>query len=489
MCISDIFRTFTDVKEQVTDISKVLQNMAEEMQLMREAINQQHAEIAKLNRNIESLKHQLRKKNEEITELKDRLSKYENPEKDSSNSNTPPSKERIEDEIVRRTKTLRKSSGKKPGGQVGHKGHKLSCIDTPDEIVDDIPNYCTNCSESLADAERILDYVTQVVSIPDIKPVIKEIRHYVIICKNCGERIRTTPRRRSNDVVYDASVKSLVVYLSVVQFLPYGRIASFLHDVLGLSPSEGSLGNWVNEAKRNAQPFVDKIKEYIMSSNIVGFDESGCYCNKRLDWAWIAQTVYYTLLFRANSRSSKVLTEQFGDSLERMTAVTDRHSAYFALHFLNHQVCLAHLLRELQYLSELDTNQKWSEQIANLFREAIHERNTNPTAIINKTSWLDKLDSLLKLNVSNLGKKFNTLKNGLIKCRDYIFNFLEDPMIPSDNNASERGIRKLKIKLKNSCTFRSDFGADAFLELHSVVETAKKHNQTPFNAIQALFEV
>ena len=463
--------------------------MAEEMRLMRETINLQYAEIAKLNRNIESLNHQLRKKNERITELEDRLSKYEGPDKNSGNSSTPPSKERMKDEIVRRTKTLRKPSGKKPGGQTGHKGHKLSCIDTPDEVIDDIPNYCTNCGESLADAERILDYVTQVVSIPELKPVVKEIRHYVMVCKNCGERIRTAPRRRSNDVVYDASVKSLVVYLSVVQFLPYGRIASFLHDVLGLSPSEGSLVNWVNEAKGNAQPIIDKIKEYIMSSNVVGFDESGCYCNKRLDWAWIAQTIYYTLLFRANGRSSKVLTEQFGDSLERMTAVTDRHSAYFALHFLNHQVCLAHLLRELQYLSELDTNQKWSEQVTNLFREAIHERNTNPTKIISKASWLDKLDSLLKLNVSKFGKKFETFKNGLIKCRDYIFNFLEDPMIPSDNNASERGIRKLKIKLKNSCTFRSDFGADAFLELHSVVETAKKHNQTPFNAIQALFEV
>ena len=463
--------------------------MAEEMRLMRETINLQYAEIAKLNRNIESLNHQLRKKNERITELEDRLSKYEGPDKNSGNSSTPPSKERMKDEIVRRTKTLRKPSGKKPGGQTGHKGHKLSCIDTPDEVLDDIPNYCTNCGESLADAERILDYVTQVVSIPELKPVVKEIRHYVMVCKNCGERIRTAPRRRSNDVVYDASVKSLVVYLSVVQFLPYGRIASFLHDVLGLSPSEGSLVNWVNEAKGNAQPIIDKIKEYIMSSNVVGFDESGCYCNKRLDWAWIAQTIYYTLLFRANGRSSKVLTEQFGDSLERMTAVTDRHSAYFALHFLNHQVCLAHLLRELQYLSELDTNQKWSEQVTNLFREAIHERNTNPTKIISKASWLDKLDSLLKLNVSKFGKKFETFKNGLIKCRDYIFNFLEDPMIPSDNNASERGIRKLKIKLKNSCTFRSDFGADAFLELHSVVETAKKHNQTPFNAIQALFEV
>ena len=62
-------------------------------------------------------------------------------------------------------------------------------------------------------------------------------------------------------------------------------------------------------------------------------------------------------------------------------------------------------------------------------------------------------------------------------------------MIPSDNNGSERGIRKLKIKLKNSCTFRSDFGADAFLELHSIVETAKKHDKTPYNAIQALFNV
>ncbi len=489
MHISDIFRTFTPMKEQVTDISKVMRDMIAEMRLMHETINLQYAEIAKLNRNIESLNHQIRKKDNELAKLRDRLSLYENPDKNSGNSSTPPSKERMKDEIVRRTKTLRKPSGKKPGGQKGHEGHKLSCTATPDEVVDDIPNYCTNCGESLADAERVLDYVTQVVSIPELKPVVKEIRHYVMICKNCGERIRTAPRHRSNDVVYDASVKSLVVYLNVVQFLPYGRIANFLHDVIGLSPSEGSLVNWVNEAKRNAQPIVDKIKEYIMSSNVVGFDESGCYCNKRLDWAWIAQTVYYTLLFRANGRGSKVLADQFGDSLERMTAVTDRHSAYFALHFLNHQVCLAHLLRELQYLSELNTNQKWSEQIADLFRKAIHERNTHPTDIIVKTPWLDRLDILLKQNICSLGKKFDALKKGLIKCRDYIFSFLKDPQKPSDNNGSERGIRKLKIKLKNSCTFRSDFGADAFLELHSVVETAKKHNQTPFNAIQALFEV
>ena len=186
------------MKEQVTDISKVLQYMIAEMRLMRETINQQYAEIAKLNRNIEALNHQIRKKDETIAKLTERLSKYEKPKKNSGNSSTPPSKESMKDAIVRRTKTIRKPSGKKPGGQEGHDGHKLSRSSAPDEIVDDTPNYCTNCGGSLADAERVLD------SIPELKPVIKEIRHYVMICKNCGERISTAPRRKSNDVVYDA---------------------------------------------------------------------------------------------------------------------------------------------------------------------------------------------------------------------------------------------------------------------------------------------
>ena len=206
MHISDIFRTFTTLKEQVTDISKVLLNIAEEMRLMRETINQQHTEITKLNRNIESLNHQLRKKNEEIAKLKKRLSKYETPDKNSGNSSTPPGKERMKDEIVRRTKTLRKPSGKKPGGQEGHKGHKLSCVDTPDEVIDDVPDYCTNCGETLADAERILDYVTQKVSIPELKPVVKEIRHYVMVCKNCGERIRTAPKETDLKLKYSDSL-------------------------------------------------------------------------------------------------------------------------------------------------------------------------------------------------------------------------------------------------------------------------------------------
>ena len=457
MVVSDIFRTFVPVNEKVTDISDALQTMADEMRLMRETIASQHSDICQLNRNIDRLNADLRKRDKRIEELETELAKYKTPDKNSGNSSTPPSKESMKDEAIRRTKTLRKPTGRKPGGQKGHGGSTLKMTQTPDKTEYVSASYCTKCGSSLEDCERILDYVTQVVSIPDLKPVVKEIRHYITVCKQCGERIQShAPRKRgSNAVVYDATVKSLVVYLSVVMFLPYGRIENFFKEVFGLDISQGSFVNWVNEAKKNAAPAIEKIKECIMKSAVVGFDESGLYCNKKLDWTWIAQTVYFT--------------------------------AYFTLNFLDHQVCVAHLLRELQYLNELDTEQEWPKKVESLLQEAVHERNENPQAVIDKQPWLIRLDGLLTENLEHMAEQFGQFKKGLIKCRDYIFNFLENPAIPSDNNASERGIRKVKIKMKNSGTFRSNKGADAFLDLLSIVETTKKHNNSPYAAIRALF--
>ncbi len=120
------------------------------------------------------------------------------------------------------------------------------------------------------------------------------------------------------------------------------------------------------------------------------FYESGCYCNKRLDWTWIAQTVYFTLVFHGKSRKGQELEDRFGDSLERMTAVTDRHSAYFALHFLNHQVCTAHLLRECQYLNELDKRgssgpDRWKASFRKRYMNEIRSRRSRLT--LSHVAW------------------------------------------------------------------------------------------------------
>lgn len=477
------------MNEQIVDISVMLQSMVDELQRLRQTIATQHTEICNLNRNVQRLNNELCKRDKKIERLMQKLAKYESPEKSSSNSSTPPSKEKMKDEVIRRTRSLRTPTGKRPGGQEGHQGRTLTKTEAPTEVEDVSSEFCTNCGASLEDSERVLDYVTQVISLPELKPIVKEVRHYITICKKCGERVLSHTKRKagSNAVVYDDTVKAFVVYLNVVQFLPYGRIAMLLSEMFGLNISQGSMVNWVNAAKRGAEPAIKEIEKYIKQSSVVGFDESGLYCNKRLDWTWIAQTTYFTLLFRAGGRASKELDARFGDALERMVAVSDRHSAYFALNFLDHQVCLAHLLRELQYLNELDKKQDWSSRVEKLLQKAIHTRNIHPQDVIDKTPWIEELKALLTENVEHLKKPFATLQKGLTKNIDYIFNFLGNPAIPPDNNASERGIRKVKIKMKNSGTFRSDIGADAFLEILSIVETTKKHNLPVYKAICSLF--
>ena len=157
------------MQEQVVDISKVQQDMADEIRSMRETIDWLYAENLKPNRTIGAFNHQIRKKEEENAKLREQLAKYEKPDKNSVNSSTPPCKEKMKDEIARRTRTLRKPSVKKAGGQQGHDGHKLYPSSIPDEVADDAADYCTECGEPSADAERVLDHVTQVISIPELK--------------------------------------------------------------------------------------------------------------------------------------------------------------------------------------------------------------------------------------------------------------------------------------------------------------------------------
>ena len=160
MLLSDIFRTFVSVKKTVKDIADVLKSMNEKLESMQKTIDSQYDTICSLNRNVDRLNAEVCKRNARIEELEKRLAKYETPDKNSNNSSTPPSKEKMKDEVVRRTKTLRKKSGLKPGGQTGHKGQTLLKTDSPDSVENIIPNYCNECGNSLEDSELVLDYVT-----------------------------------------------------------------------------------------------------------------------------------------------------------------------------------------------------------------------------------------------------------------------------------------------------------------------------------------
>ncbi len=471
---------FVSVKQQVNDINSALTGLLSELQSLRKTVDSLYAENHSLNRNVDRLLKENR-------ELRKRLEKYEKPPKDSGNSSTPPSKEPIKSEVERRTKSLRKKSDKAVGGQPGHEGTTRKMVAVPDEIENVSSQFCTKCGRDLSDVESVLDYVTQEIDLPPIKPIYRERRFYKKVCScGCCNRDYAPRSRGGNAITFGKNIRAAATYMSVVQCMPHERLQSLFDTMFNVRISQGTLANIVREMPDKSKPAIELIERLIKESAVVGFDESGCYVNGKLNWSWIAQTAYLTLMFSGAGRGAKVLEERFGDSLKNMIAVTDRHSTYFAIDFLNNQICLVHLLRNLEYLNDIDKGQTWTREAQSLLREAIHLQNEKPAEIIPKEKWLTRLDGLLKKNLDNLRKEFNELKRRIIKCRDYIFNFLENPSIPSDNNGSERGIRKLKVKQKISGCFRSDSGADAFHALHSIADTAWKNGQSPLGAILTL---
>ena len=154
----------------------------------------------------------------------------------------------------------------------------------------------------------------------------------------------------------------------------------------------------------------------------------------------------------------------------------------------DHQVCLAHLLRNAEYLNELDTKQDWSRRFIHLITHSIDLRREGNITARKVKVLKTKMKNLLGESLTHLDEEFESFKKGILKVKDYLFTFLSDPHIPYDNNASERGVRKIKIKQKVCGCFRTNGGADDFAKLHSIAETAMKNGNSKFNAILAVVQ-
>ena len=484
--MSKIFCIFVSVNQQV-DIGKYLEEFRAEVGRLNKTVNELTVENARLNRRIEALNVEIRALKYENKDLRERLSKYEDPQppKNSSNSSVPPSKEGFGAEIKRRTSSLREKSGKKPGGQPGHEGNTRLMSGQPDEIEDIQPNYCRECGRELSGIEGKEEYREECVGVRII-PVIKRIRFLNKTC-TCGCCNRVEYTKRKNPVYLSSEIRALVVYLNIVMCMPYNRIISFLHDVMHIDISEGSIRNFIEDAGGKADAICDRIATELVKSPVAGADESGFYVNGKLNWAWILQNPKLTLTWIAKGRGAKEMDDRFGpNALENTVLTTDRHSAYFTMNVKGHQICIPHLLRNLNYLNELDKNQNWSSRLQDLLKKAVHWRNTNPETIADTSTWMESLDKLLNENLDKFKKPFRQIRNSLRKLKDHVFYFLKDPRVPSHNNASEGGIRILKVKQKRSGGFRSQTGAEDFMAIHSVADTAKKNDFSRWDAILVL---
>ncbi len=194
-------------------------------------------------------------------------------------------------------------------------------------------------------------------------------------------------------------------------------------------------------------------------------------------WTWVWQSAIITFIAVSASRGSVLINALFPNGFPFATLCSDRWKPQLKTNAKNHQLCLAHLLRELEYLIQAEKT-SWANQFKELLLQAIKLKQTQKA--YNKdhpqTFHIEQqLDTLLGQSMCEQNTpKTISLKNSMAKYRQFILPFLYDPLITYDNNASERDIRNVKVKLKVSGQFKT--GQEHYCILRSIIDTTIKRS-------------
>lgn len=410
--------------------------------------------------------------------------------KTSNNSHLSPSSD-----LSRKNQSLREKSDKPVGGQIGHIGHTLEMTDSPDEIKDLRPSFCNTCGASLLAQPAELVARRQVIDIPPITPITTEYRNFSVIC-SCGHHQQGTfPDGVTNHIQYGENIQALVVYNSIYQYLPFYRLQSFLKQVTCVHLSKGTIENIIRRTATKAQSTYETLRQVVELSLYVGSDETGAKLNKSKLWFWVWQNALVTFIVAACSRSKQVIIDTFPHGLPNAILCSDRLAAQLSTWTKGTQICLAHLLRDLNYIIEVDKTQ-WATDFKVLLKDAMLLKKVQTHYHIDDPKVKDieqRADKLLKQSFEELGwttenqHKTITFFNAMVKLRHALFPFLYHKDVPPDNNGSERAIRLIKVKTKISGQFKSLH--QEFAILRSVIDTAVKNGQPVYEAVKAMVKM
>lgn len=410
--------------------------------------------------------------------------------KDSHNSSLAPSSD-----LSKKTKSLRTKSNRQSGGQAGHQGNTLKMTSTPDEIIELRSSFCSVCGADLAAASFVLQAKRQVIEIPPILPIYKEYQQFSCSCSACSHRqIAYFPAQVTAPIQYGSSVASLVSYFSVYQSLPYNRLQKMFKQVFSLPLSEGTIENILNKVALKCQIVYEQIKTEISQSEVLGADETGLKVSGEKWWFWVWQTALNTFMVASDNRGFKTVEAFFAQGFPNATIISDRWAAQLKTFSKNKQICLAHLLRELNYLIETEKTEfatEFKTLIGTVYALKKEQKSTQkPCEKDDKNAILieKKLTELLEKAIDDKKcPKTAIFHSSMIKYRHYLLTCLYQLEVPPDNNASERAIRILKVKQKIAGQFKT--GQHTFCVIRSVIDTLIKRKIDIIPNIQNIFNL
>ena len=450
--------------------------------------NQQLVEtIARLTQTIEA-------QNRRIEELLERLNK------NSRNSSKPPSSDGYQKP---KPKSLRESNGRKAGGQDGHEGHHLSMEQSPKEVISHMPGGCAGCP--LYEECRGKACVAETRKVADATIEIHVTAHeaLTVTCPLTGKNLRGSfPEDVKGPIQYGKKLQGLIVAFNTVGAVSANRIKEIFGSVFGIPLSTGTVSSMVCGFAEGLNGVMADIREQVIDSPVSHFDETGIRVDSKLHWAHVASNDSFTYLYLSGKRGHAGMEEGAVLPYFHGIGIHDCWKSYWKYDIM-HGVCCAHLLRELQGVTENHPEQLWPRHFSALLlemkkrKEAAMATGQNCLEPDILADISDRYDAFIRLAyeenpepVKVPGKRGKPKHGKLLalidRLRDYkasVCLFAENFVVPFDNNQAERDLRMVKVKTKVSGCFRTKSGADGFLKIMSYIGTARKQGVNPFSAV------
>lgn len=419
--------------DEISDLPSALRRIAQLLELvdsLSKTIELQAARIAEQDKKIAALEERLRQ--------------------NSSNSSKPPSSDPPHKPKSSSSKPARprKKSGRKQGGQPGHKKHQrtLLPVEMARSVHDAVPEACEHCgSTHLADDPRPLRH--QVHDIPPIAPVFDECRQHARPCLDCGH-VTTAPLPQGmSSLAYGPGVDAMVAQLAGEQRLSKRATAETMTEVFHVPMSVGAVIDAQNRVSAALATPVDEAVKYAQEQTVKNADETPWWQSLQKAYLWVCVTSLVTVFQVHLTRKATAAKALLGVALGVLG--TDRYSGYAWWPADQRQVCWAHLIRDFVAIAERGGASKpLGEALLAQADRMFGWWSRVKEGSLSRTTFQVYMRSVRK-EVERLlleGQSLDELKTArtcakLWKIREALWTFVRVEGVEPTNNAGERALR------------------------------------------------
>jgi len=390
----------------------------------------------------------------------------------------------------------RKPSGKKPGGQKGHKAHTASKLSpTKEPVIIPAPDSFINNPDFYPTGNKITKQLIDIsISVNVTNYVTDEYRN-----RKTGARCHAPfPPGIVNDVNYGSSLKAFAFLLNNYYNVSISKTKQCISDITKgiVNISTGTICNLSSEFSAATEAERAKIFSLLTHSDVLYSDATVSNVNGKRKTVIVCTNKDQVLYQHVDHKGHDGLSQTPVNNFEG-TIIHDHDKTYYS-YGSSHQECLAHVLRYLIGATELEPGLTWHKQMHELIQKMIHTSKNNKSVIPKDTikALTDKYNAILEIASKEYDENppdryfmdgFNLYKRLSAYKKEHLY-FLSHTEIDYTNNISERQLRKFKRKQKQAVVLRSDSGGQHICDALSIIETAKMQKRNVYDTVEAAFK-